>query len=103
MRLKGLGRDREISTIPRAQQIYDDGQAASTHSPANHEQESGSDVKSGNWIYPSEEMFFQAMKRKNFDPKTEDMKSIVPIHNAVNEQAWVEIKKWETGRGEEYV
>ena len=101
MRLKGLGKDREISTIPRAQQIFDDAQAASTHSPANHEQESGADGISGNWIYPSEEMFFQAMKRKNFDPNAEDMKSIVPIHNAVNEQAWVEIKKWETGRGSE--
>lgn len=100
-KIKGLGTDREISTIPRAQVILEDGHAASTHAPANHEQDTGADAKSGNWIYPSEHMFFEAMKRKNFDPKTEDMKSIVPIHNAVNERAWVEIKKWEAGRGSE--
>lgn len=99
-RLKGLGTDREISTIPRAQQILEHAEAASTHAPANHEQDTGAD-KSGNWVYPSEQMFFEAMKRKNFDPKTEDMQSIVPIHNAVNERAWVEIKKWEEGRGSE--
>jgi len=98
----GLGTDREISTIPRAQQILNDGrEPPGTHAPANYEQDTGADGKSGNWIYPSEQMFFEAMKRKNFDPNTDDMKSIVPIHNAVNEQAWVEIKKWEAGRGAE--
>ncbi len=30
-----------------------------------------------------------------------DMKTIVPIHNAVNERAWAEIKSWEAGRGSE--
>ncbi|KAL0263290.1 Cytochrome c1 heme lyase [Diplodia seriata] len=37
-------------------------------------------------------MFFNAMRRKKFDPRVEDMRSIVPIHNAVNERAWKEIK-----------
>lgn len=101
MRLKGLGTDREISTIPRAQSILEHAEAANTHSPANYEQDTGADAKSGNWVYPSEHMFFQAMKRKNFNPEAEDMKSIVPIHNAVNERAWVEVKKWEEGRGSE--
>jgi Cytochrome c/c1 heme lyase len=49
-------------------------------------------------------MFFNAMRRKNFDPKETDMRTIVPIHNAVNEKAWKEIKGWESGRGgERYV
>ncbi|KAF2491052.1 cytochrome c1 heme lyase-like protein [Lophium mytilinum] len=89
----GLGTDREVSTIPRT--VPD--QAATKL--ANNEQETGADKKSGNWIYPSEQMFFNAMKRKNFDPEATDMKSIVPIHNAVNERAWGEIKDWEKGRG----
>lgn len=46
-------------------------------------------------------MFFNAMKRKKYDPKTRDMKAIIPIHNAVNERAWMEIKRWESGRGSE--
>lgn len=66
----GLDQEREISTIPRA----------------------GSDQ---NWVYPSQQQFFNAMKRKQWDPQAEDMQSIVPIHNAVNERAWFEIQKWE--------
>lgn len=46
-------------------------------------------------------MFFNAMKRKHYDPNATDMKTIVPIHNAVNERAWSEIKAWEKGRGGE--
>lgn len=92
---------REISTIPRALSAEGHDAAVSTHSPANNEQESGVDEKSGNWVYPSEEMFFNAMKRKNYDPDAADMRTIVPIHNAVNEQAWKEIKAWEKGRGSE--
>lgn len=46
-------------------------------------------------------MFFDAMARKNFSPRAADMRSIVPIHNAVNERAWAEIKSWERGQGAE--
>lgn len=93
-----LGTDRETSTIPRAAAATqpNDGTAR----PANNEQESGASA-SGNWIYPSEQMFFNAMRRKNYDPQETDMRSIVPIHNAVNERAWQEIKQWEKGRGSE--
>jgi len=40
-------------------------------------------------------MFFEAMKRKNHSPNASDMATVVPIHNAVNERAWSEIKAWE--------
>lgn len=40
-------------------------------------------------------MFFDAMKRKGYDARETDMKTVVPIHNAVNERAWKEIKEWE--------
>lgn len=40
-------------------------------------------------------MFFEAMKRKNHTPNATDMATVVPIHNAVNERAWFEIKNWE--------
>jgi cytochrome c heme-lyase len=90
-----LGVVRETSSIPRA-----DVTASPSGRPANNEQESGASP-SGNWIYPSEEMFFNAMRRKHYDPQAEDMRTIVPIHNAVNERAWKEIKEWEQGRGAE--
>jgi cytochrome c heme-lyase len=66
-----LGKDRETSTIPRA----------------------NSDDKL--WIYPSEQMFFNAMRRKNWSPEEQDMSVVVPIHNAVNEMAWQKILEWE--------
>lgn len=43
------------------------------------------------------------MKRKNQNPQVADMDVVVPIHNAVNEQAWKQILAWErmwTGRAE---
>jgi cytochrome c heme-lyase len=93
---KILGQDREVSTIPRASPVNNEAGAK----PANSEKES--DVsESGNWIYPSEKMFFEAMKRKGYSSEARDMKTIVPIHNAVNERAWKEIKEWERPWGSE--
>ena len=44
-------------------------------------------------------MFFEAMKRKSYSPNPTDMRTIVPIHNAVNERAWSEILAWERASG----
>lgn len=49
----------------------------------------------GQWVYPSEQMFFQAMKRKGWPAAENDMKSIVQIHNGVNERAWNQILRYE--------
>jgi hypothetical protein len=41
-------------------------------------------------------MFFDAMRRKGHEnTRAQDMKTVVPIHNAVNERAWKEIREWE--------
>lgn len=93
----GLDTDRVVSTIPRtfgtpaACPVDHDKEPGK---PANHEMETGVDP-SGNWVYPSEKMFFEAMKRKGYDARVADMKTVVPIHNAVNERAWEKIKEWE--------
>lgn len=47
------------------------------------------------WVYPSEQQFYSAMKRKKFNPDARDMPAIIPIHNAVNERCWMEIMRWE--------
>lgn len=67
---------------------------------ANNEIESGESAD-GKWIYPSEKMFFDAMRRKGHAGDEQDMRTIVPIHNAVNERAWKEIKEWERPWGAE--
>lgn len=46
-------------------------------------------------------MFFDAMKRKGYKSEVADMKTVVPIHNAVNERAWREIRAWERPWGSE--
>lgn len=53
-----------------------------------------------NWVYPSEQMFWNAMLRKGWrwredDLGPQDMTNIIKIHNQNNEQAWQEILKWE--------
>lgn len=71
---EGLSLEREISSIPRTSE-------------------------NGNWVYPSEKQFFNAMKRKNWEPEEKDMKTVVPLHNQVNEIAWRYIQQWERGQG----
>lgn len=65
-----LSTERQISSIPRTD-------------------------SNSNWIYPSQKQFYEAMKRKNWDPNAEDMNSVVPIHNIVNERTWRHIMNWE--------
>ncbi|KAL2000823.1 hypothetical protein VTN02DRAFT_2583 [Thermoascus thermophilus] len=113
-----LSTEREVSSIPRA---LDTGSqspggssdtsapapspyAASHASPSNAESETGHDPATGNWIYPSERQFFEALIRKNNTPASvtsptelaTSVASIIPIHNAVNEKAWAEILEWES-------
>lgn len=71
-----LSQDRVISSIPRT------------------------NVDS-NWVYPSEKQFFNAMLRKNWSPEEKDMKTVVPLHNMVNEVAWKYILNWERNQGGE--
>ncbi|EDO45116.1 predicted protein [Nematostella vectensis] len=52
------------------------------------------------WVYPSPQMFWNAMVRKGWkwekdDLNPKDMGHIIKIHNANNERAWQEILKWE--------
>ncbi|KAF9576155.1 Cytochrome c1 heme lyase [Mortierella alpina] len=91
---KDLNTERELSSIPKASNAadpYGENSSSGAHAP---------DVDGGKesvWIYPSEQMFFNAMKRKNWTPREEDMKFVVPIHNMVNEMAWKHILRWEKG------
>lgn len=39
-------------------------------------------------------MFYNAMKRKGWDAREEDMPQVVAIHNTVNERAWQEVRRY---------
>ena len=53
--------------------------------------------KNNKWIYPSELMFWNALKRKNKLDGVEkkDIATIIPIHNNLNEKTWKIILMWE--------
>ena len=95
-----LDESRVTSSIPRAL-TSPSSSSSTTPAPTSPSSESHPSYptpsSSGNWIYPSERMFFEAMARKSYNPHAPDMSTIVPIHNAVNERAWSEILAWERG------
>ncbi|DAZ97966.1 TPA: hypothetical protein N0F65_005124 [Lagenidium giganteum] len=51
----------------------------------------------GTWLYPSEQMFFNALKRKGKgeDVHEGDVGTIVAIHNNMNERAWAQVEQYE--------
>jgi len=75
---------RTVSTIPKS---------SSTETPEH--QPSGAH----NWVYPSEQQYYNAMKRKGYSPNEKDTPVILAIHNVVNEQGWSKICEWEALRG----
>jgi cytochrome c heme-lyase len=70
---KPLPTDRVASTIPKG----------------------GTDDKT--WQYPSEQMFYNALKRKGKadDVDEDDVRAIVAIHNNMNEKTWERVRQWE--------
>ncbi|GMF24589.1 unnamed protein product [Phytophthora fragariaefolia] len=51
----------------------------------------------GTWLYPSEQMFFNALRRKGKgeDVHEGDVRAIVSIHNNMNERAWAQVEHYE--------
>ncbi|KAI8467996.1 MAG: cytochrome c/c1 heme lyase-domain-containing protein [Monoraphidium minutum] len=49
------------------------------------------------WVYPSPQMFFNALRRKGkgHDVREEDMDSVVRAHNTMNEVTWKHVMDWE--------
>ncbi|WWC61634.1 uncharacterized protein I303_104218 [Kwoniella dejecticola CBS 10117] len=119
-----LSEERVISSIPRSSKPWStpsndpettgppSSAAASSSNNSSNESRIGStqgnghaqpelrkddnDKDNGKWVYPSEQQFFNAMMRKNHNPQARDMRTVVPIHNAVNEKAWEQILLWES-------
>jgi len=47
------------------------------------------------WEYPSPQQFYNALVRKGWETPEEHIETMVQIHNFLNEQAWLEVLKWE--------
>ncbi|XP_014258327.1 cytochrome c-type heme lyase isoform X2 [Cimex lectularius] len=80
-----LSTERQVSNIPKAVK---------------------QDEKDTHWVYPSAQMFWNAMLRKGWRWRDDqlsqkDMDDIIKIHNANNEHAWLEVLKWEALHADE--
>ncbi|KAK9861393.1 hypothetical protein WJX84_001237 [Apatococcus fuscideae] len=51
----------------------------------------------GTWVYPSPQMFYNALMRKGKgeDVKENDMDSVILAHNSMNELTWRKVQQWE--------
>eukprot|EP00979_Chaetoceros_neogracilis_P017612 scaffold10260_cov266-Chaetoceros_neogracile.AAC.25 len=49
------------------------------------------------WTYPSPQMFYNSLSRKNKlgDTEESDIESVVAIHNNMNEKTWAKVMEWE--------
>jgi cytochrome c heme-lyase len=88
-----LSTNRVISSIPRADDVVD----VPSHQPAevaiSNDSSSHNPIK---WVYPSEQQFYNAMRRKGWEGVDErTIPDVVRIHNSVNEQGWFQVRMWE--------
>jgi cytochrome c heme-lyase len=83
--------DRTISSIPRA--------AGSTYGPAGPVSGAAQPTEApSKWEYPSPQQFYNALIRKGWETPEEHVQTMVHIHNFLNEEAWLEVLKWEARR-----
>ncbi|CAE6487800.1 unnamed protein product [Rhizoctonia solani] len=83
-----LPTNRSVSSIPRA--------AGSTYGPTGPA--AGADTAAGKWEYPSPQQFYNALVRKGWETPEEHVETMVHIHNFLNEEAWLEVLRWEAKR-----
>jgi len=97
-----LSTHRLESTIPRSS--HNDNSTVPVHQiranekkmKNNNNKNNSNNNNDNNWIYPSEQQVFNAMKRKGWKGiEEESIPSFLQIHNSVNEQSWNKIQEWE--------
>ena len=98
-----LSGDRAASSIPVAPQAalpkHQAGAAAAAAAADVSTSQAAAAGTDKTWAYPSERQFYEAMRRKGWNPAPGDMPAVVAIHNAVNERAWAEVVAWERRAG----
>ena len=85
-----LSTQRVISSIPRGDDNEDNKESDNNNKVPAHQP-----TNSSKWQYPSEQQFYNAMRKKGYQPPIESIPSVLQIHNAVNERSWTQICKWE--------
>lgn len=86
------------TNLPEASILQKETSETAASLPTDREQSSipRHDAEGSTWMYPSPRMFYNALLRKGYDTKPEDVQVMVDVHNFLNEQVWQEILKWES-------
>jgi len=92
-----LNTHRVISSIPRGVSE----EKGPHHQPAGDDtckDDANSSGKPSRWIYPSEQQFFNALRKKGWDHvEAHEIPTVLEIHNTVNEKTWKQVLRWEEG------
>jgi Cytochrome c/c1 heme lyase len=81
--------DTSSALPPLACPMHEDN--SSTSAPSSSTETPADTPSDQRWEYPSPQMFYNAMRRKGYQPAEKDMGMVVAIHNAVNERTWSQI------------
>ena len=78
-----LSTTRVQSTIPKGSTSSEEGDSSSS--------------STSTWTYPSPQMFYNSLSRKNKlgDTTESDIESVVALHNNMNEKTWAKVIQWE--------
>lgn len=91
-----LSTHRMISSIPRGATEEKGPHHQPTAAPSGHPDEANTSNAPSHWIYPSEQQFFHALRKKGWDHvEAETIPSVLEIHNTVNERTWKQVQEWE--------
>lgn len=83
-----LSTQRQVSTIPRGDKA-ESSEALPVH-------QAGTTSDGSNWVYPSEQQMYNAMRRKGWSNIPEEsIPMVLQIHNGINEKTWKQVMDWE--------
>ncbi len=94
-----LSTQRAVSSIPRGDAFEsvngDENNATKNPTGPTSKVPAHQPANSSHWTYPSEQQFYNAMRKKGYQPPIETIPFVLKIHNSVNERSWSEVCKWE--------
>eukprot|EP00977_Amphora_coffeiformis_P015504 scaffold4528_cov162-Amphora_coffeaeformis.AAC.4 len=92
---KNLSTERVQSSIPKVSERTTE---RAVESRENKNKQKGGAEEGSTWTYPSPQMFYNSLARKNKlgDTKEDEIDSVVALHNNMNEKTWTRVQEWES-------
>jgi cytochrome c heme-lyase len=103
-----LATARQVSSIPRGESsslpqhqpntttTTTTATTNTTNTTTNTTNNTTNTTNNNNWVYPSEQQLYNAMRRKGWNNIPEEsIEYVLQIHNVTNERTWRQIQLWE--------